>query len=216
MDGLGVLSTRDEPDAFRPYDAGRSGSVLGDGAAWVVLEEYESALRRGATVHAEVTGVGSTFDGAALPTPQPSGAPLAAAIRAGLREARIDPAEVNYVASHGCATLLGDVSEARALTSVFGRDRQPAVSSVKPATGHLVAGAGSLNAAVAALAVGQGAVPPTANLHQQDPECTLTDLPRTARQTPVRHAVALARGLEGQPVALVVSAPDAATDRRTA
>ena len=216
MDGLGVLSTSHESDAFRPYDTERSGSVLGDGSAWVVLEEYEAARRRGATMHAEITGFGSTFDGARLPTPEPTGATLAAAVRAGLREARVLPDEVDYVASHGCATALGDVSEARALTSVFGRDRQPAVSSVKPSTGHLVAGAGSLNVAVAALAVGTGSVPPTANLRTQDPECGLTDLPRTARDMPVRHAVAVARGLEGQQVALVVSAPGTLADRRPA
>ncbi|GLY07026.1 beta-ketoacyl-[acyl-carrier-protein] synthase II [Actinoplanes sp. NBRC 101535] len=207
MEGLGVLSTSREEDAFRPYDTERSGSVLGDGSAWLVLEEHGSATRRGARVHAEVTGFGSTFDGTGLLCPAPDGAPLEAAVRAALREARLDPSDVGYVAAHACATGLGDVSEARALAGVFGAGGQPPVSGVKPVTGHLVAGAGALNAGVAALAVGTGAIPPTANLRRQDPECPLTDLPRTARQTPVRHAVAIARGLEGQQVALVVGAP---------
>ncbi|OLE24449.1 MAG: 3-oxoacyl-ACP synthase [Actinobacteria bacterium 13_1_20CM_3_71_11] len=216
MDGLGVLTDRNElgAQAFRPFDVDRSGSVLGEGASWLVLEEYEAATRRGATIYAEVTGFGSTFDGATLPTPEPSGAPLAVAIRKALDEARVNPDEVDYVASHGCATLLGDPSEARALASVFGPAGQPAVGSVKPATGHLVAGAGALNVAVCTLAVAEGAIPPTLNLERPDPDCPLDNLVVQAREARVRHAVAVARGLEGQQVALVVSTPG--EERRTA
>ncbi|MDT3395878.1 beta-ketoacyl-[acyl-carrier-protein] synthase family protein [Streptomyces sp. B1866] len=210
MDGLGVLSTRNDlgAEAFRPYDADRSGSVLGDGAAFLVLEEYQAALRRGAHVYAEIRGFGSTLDSDRLLTPAPSGAPLAAAVGHALQEAGTDPGGVDYVATHGCATRAGDASEARALRTVFeGAARPPVASSVKPATGHLVAAAGALNAAVCALAIDGGAVPPTLNLQRPDPACAGLDwVPGQAREMPVRGAVALARGLEGQQVALALTA----------
>ncbi|MFH8366946.1 beta-ketoacyl-[acyl-carrier-protein] synthase family protein [Streptomyces sp. NPDC018031] len=213
MDGLGVLSDRNDlgAGAFRPYDADRSGSVLGEGAAFLVLEEYQAARARGAHLYAEIRGVGATVDTARLLTPREDGAPLAAAVRRALDEARLAPGGVDYLATHGCATRLGDTSEARALDSVFGTaDRAPVASSVKPATGHLVAAAGALNAAVCALAVDGGAVPPTLNLDRPDPGCAAMDwVPGEARDVPVRAALALARGLEGQQVALALTAPGA-------
>ncbi|GAA2483569.1 beta-ketoacyl-[acyl-carrier-protein] synthase family protein [Streptomyces gobitricini] len=211
MDGLGVLTTRNdrEAEAFRPYDRERSGSVLGEGAAFLVLEEWESARRRQARVYAEIRGSGTTQD-PDLVSPREDGRPLAAAVRRALREATVAAGEVDYVATHGCATRLGDLTEARALTSVFGRDSGVVASSVKPATGHLVAGAGALNAAVCAMAIDGAAVPPTLHLDRPDPGCEGIDwIPRQARELRVRTTVALARGLEGQQVALVLSAPTA-------
>ena len=110
------------------------------------------------------------------------------------------------MAAHGCATRLGDLSESRALTGLFGAGRRPVASSVKPATGHLVAGAGALNAAVCALAVDAGAVPPTLNLDRPDPECDFDFVPHEARRIRPRHTLSIARGLEGQQVALALSA----------
>ncbi|MFF2654247.1 beta-ketoacyl-[acyl-carrier-protein] synthase family protein [Streptomyces sp. NPDC058045] len=217
MDGLGVLTTRNEAGAaaFRPYDTERSGSVLGEGSAFLVLEEWESARRRGARVYAEVGGFGATQD-PDLITPHPDGEPLAAAVRRALREAAVEPGEVDYAATHGCATRLGDRTEARALTSVFGRGSGTAASSVKPATGHLVAGAGALNAAVCALAIDGSALPPTLGLDQVDPECAGMDwVAGEARETRVRHTVAIGRGLEGQQTALVLSAPTEQARRRS-
>lgn len=211
MDGLGVLSTRNDlgAQAFRPYDADRSGSVLGEGAAFLVLEEREAARRRGAHLYAEISGFGSTLDSARLLAPAEDGAPLAAAMNHALDEARIPGEDVDYVATHGCATRLGDASEASALRRTFpAPEHRPVASSVKPATGHLVAAAGALNAAVCALAIDGGAVPPTLNLDRPDPACQGLDwVPGQARETPVRTALALARGLEGQQIALALTAP---------
>lgn len=215
MDGLGVLTTRNEAGAgaFRPYDRGRTGSVLGEGSAFLILEEWESARRRGAHVYAEVGGFGATQD-PDLVTPHPDGEPLAAAVGRALREAGVDAGDVDYVAAHGCATRLGDRTEARALTRVFGHGRATAAGSVKPATGHLVAGAGALNAAVCAMAVDGSALPPTLGLDRLDPECAGMDwVTGQAREVRVRHTVAIGRGLEGQQTALVLSAPTEQSQR---
>jgi 3-oxoacyl-[acyl-carrier-protein] synthase II len=128
-------------------------------------------------------------------------------MQAALREADTAPEAVGYVATHGSGTRLGDVSEARALRTVFGpaADRL-AASSVKPATGHLVGGAGALNAAVAALAIYHSVIPPTLNLENPDPACDLDWVPGRAREKRVAQALALARGLEGQNVAVTLRA----------
>jgi 3-oxoacyl-[acyl-carrier-protein] synthase II len=209
FDTLGILTQRNElgAAACRPYDVDRSGTVLGEGSAFLVLEPAEDAAARGARVYAEIVGFGNAYDSSRLITPDPEGSSLAGAIGAALREADAGPADVDYVATHGSGTRAGDSSEARALRTVFGDDGKLAASSVKPATGHLVGGAGALNAAVAALAVSSGILPPTLNLERPDPDCDGLDwVPREARRREVRQALALARGLEGQNVALAVRA----------
>lgn len=209
MDGLGVLTDRNElgAQAFRPYDKERSGSVLGEGAAVLVLEEYDAAAARGARIYAEICGHGSAFDIGGLVAPEPDGAALTAAVTAAGREAGWNGSGPDYVATHGCATRLGDASEAVGLRAAFGDAAgRVAASSVKPAIGHLVAAAGAANVAVAALAVHHGAVPPTLNLTDPDPGCDLDWVPNEARELPVRSAVALARGLEGQNVAVALKA----------
>jgi len=209
FDTMGILTQRNDlgAGACRPYDVDRSGAVLGEGSAFLVLEPAEEAEARGARVYAEIAGLGNAYDSGKLITPDPEGRSLAAAIRSALDEAGSKPEEVDYVATHGSGTRAGDASEARALRSVFGEDGQLA-SSVKASTGHLIGGAGALNAAVAALAISEGVVPPTLNLERPDPECEGVDwVPREARRTQVRQAVALARGLEGQNVAVAIRAP---------
>lgn len=207
LDTLGVLSGRNElgAGACQPYDRQRDGSVLGEGAAFVVLEEREAARARGARAYAEILGAGGGFDVDGHLTPHADGHGLAHALRSALRDAHLAPADVDYVATHGCGTRLGDASEARALRTVMGEDAPPA-SSVKPAAGHLVGGAGALNVAVAALAAHHGVVPPTLNLTDPDPACDLDWVPGEARELQVEHALALARGLEGQNVAVAVRA----------
>jgi len=207
MDGLGVLTDRNDlgDRAFRPYDRERSGSLLGEGAAIIVLEELESARRRGARVYAEISGAGSAFDVESLVTPERDGQALTAAIVGAMREARFPAGGPDYVATHGCATVLGDVSEHAGIRSALGDSGGTVASSVKPVVGHLVAAAGAMNVAVAALAVRDGAVPPTLNLDDPDPECAFDWVPGEARQTPVRRALALARGLHGQNVALALA-----------
>lgn len=209
MDGLGVLTTRNDrgAEAFRPYDVERSGSVLGEGSAFLVLEDLERARARDARVYAEVTGFGSRFDGERTLTPSPDGAGLAAAIGAALREAATAPDDVDYIALHGCATRLGDPSEVAALRRAFGAHADALCgSSVKPATGHLVAAAGALNVAVGALALRDQVVPPTLHVAHKDPACDVDVVPNEARKTTVRNAIAIGRGLEGQQAVLALRA----------
>lgn len=209
FDGLGLLTGQNDlgAGACRPYDRRRSGTVLGEGAAMLMLEEYGAAAGRGARIYAEITGFGSGSDAYKPLTPHPEGRGLAIAMRAALREAESAPEAIGYLATHGCATPLGDSSEARAIRAVFGTAAgRLTASSVKPATGHLVAGAGALNVAVAALAIKHRIVPPTLNLETPDPACDLDWVPGRAREVHVDRALALARGLAGQNVALALRA----------
>jgi 3-oxoacyl-[acyl-carrier-protein] synthase II len=209
FDGLGVMTGQNDlgARAVRPFDRDRDGTAFGEGAAFLVLEEREAALARGATAYAEVTGFGSTFDGYETLVPSPDGKPLAHAIGAALREAGASPDDIGYVAAHGCATKKNDRSETRALHAAFGAAaKRLAISSVKPATGHLCAASGALNVGVAALALRHQVVPPTLNLEHPDPECDLDYVPNEARPVETRHAIALACGLEGQQIALALRA----------
>jgi len=206
IDALGILTRRNDlgAGACRPYNRDRDGTVMGEGGAFLMLEELSAARARGANVYAEVVGYGAASDVGHYVTPDPHGHAIVQAIDAALREAGAGPADVDYVAAHGSGTRLGDASEAAALRRALGADGVLA-SSVKPATGHLVAAAGALNAAVATLAIARGSVPPTLNLEAVDPACAGVDwVPREGRQARVRLALALARGLEGQVVALAM------------
>jgi 3-oxoacyl-[acyl-carrier-protein] synthase II len=212
MDGLGVLTVRNElgDRAFRPFDREHSGSVFGEGAALLVLEEREHALARGAPVYAEIDGFGAGSDCVRPPSSHPRARGLTRAIGHALRDAGRGR-ETDYVAAHGCATPLGDVSETRSLHDALGGAAKAArISSVKPQTGHLVGAAGALNAAVAALALHHGTIPATRNLDVPHPECDLDWVPGEPRESRPRTALALARGLEGQAVALSLRAAHAA------
>lgn len=207
-DGMGFMTRENAlgARACRPFEAKRTGAVLGDGAAILVLEELETARARGARVYAEVTGFGSGYDNYKVVTPHPEGRGLARAMEVALRDAGSAPGEVSFVAAHGSGTLLGDASEARAIGHVFGaRPASLAGSSVKAATGHLMAAAGALNVAVAALALKHQTLPPTLNLDVVDPACAM-DWVREARPARVTQALALARGISGQNVALALRA----------
>jgi 3-oxoacyl-[acyl-carrier-protein] synthase II len=178
---------------------------MGEGAALMVLEDLESAQARGARVYAEVVGFGAGSDISHLVTPDRDGRGVQLAAEGALREAGSSPDAVGYVAAHGSATRLGDASEARALSGLF--NGGTAVSSVKAATGHLYAGAGALNAAVAALAIQAGALPPTLNLEHPDVAGDGIDyIANEAREAKVSEALAIARGFEGQNVALALRA----------
>jgi 3-oxoacyl-[acyl-carrier-protein] synthase II len=193
--------------AVRPFDRDRDGSVLGEGTAFVVLEELEAAQKRGARVYAEIVGYGGGADASGTTVPHPEGRGLVVALEKALREAKIEPAAVDYLAAHGDATKDGDASEAAALHRIFGDDGGLVASSVKAATGNVVAAAGALNAAVAALAVSHGVAPPTLNLEHPDPACNHVDwIPQEARELKIGTAVAVARGFAGQNVALALKA----------
>jgi 3-oxoacyl-[acyl-carrier-protein] synthase II len=208
-DAMGFMTRSNELGArgCRPFDVARSGTVLGDGAALLVLEELEAARARGARVHAEITGMGLAYDSQALMTPDSEGRALSRAMEGALRDAATTAAKVGYVAAHGSGTRLGDASEARALQAVFGRAAAGlAASSVKPATGHLMAAAGALNVAVAALALEHQVLPPSLNLDDVDPRCELDWVRAKKREARVEQALALARGLGGQEVAIALRA----------
>ena len=209
MDTIGIMTARNElgAGACQPFDRDRDGTVMGEGGAFFLLEDMELAEERGAKVYAEVVGFGSGIDTGSVITPEIDGQGLALAVEAALSEAGSSAGDVGYVAAHGSGTSLGDSSEAAALRTVFGEEGATPASRVKPATGHLCAGAGALNAAVAALAVHHGAMPPTLNLEQPDPGCDGIDwIPNDAREAEVRQSLALARGFEGQNVALAFRA----------
>ena len=211
LDGLdGYLTGHNElgARACRPFDSARDGTVLAEGGAFMVLETAEGAASRGARVYAEIVGLGGGNDANASLTPNADGRGLINAMRGALREARLEPAAIDYIAAHGPGTKLGDLTEAQAIKATFGdASNGLAASSVKGATGHLVGAAGALNAAVSALAIHHGAVPPTLNLDDPDPECNHADwVPLEARQLEVKHGLALARGFVGQNVALAFSA----------
>ena len=204
-DTAGITTRRNElgSAACAPYDIERDGTVMGEGGAFLMLEELDAAKARGATVYAEITGTGAASDTGALLGTDPSGRPVAATVERALRSAGSSPREIDYVAAHGTGTKNGDASEAAGLRTAFG-EGEAVASSVKGATGHLMGAAGALNAALAALAVSRGAMPPTLNLNDLDPDCQGVDwVPNEAREAPVHQALALARGLEGQNVALV-------------
>ncbi len=194
--------------ACRPFDRTRDGFVLGEGAAVLVLEELASAVARDARVYCELVGYGCSTDAYHVTTPDPSGRGAAAAMRAALADAGLPRESVGYVNAHGTATRLGDAAEATALHTVFGDD-QPAVSSTKAATGHMLGAAGAVEAAIAALGVARGVLPPTLNLTRPDPACDLDHVRGTARHTPVEAAMSNSFAFGGHNVALLFRADGA-------
>ncbi len=193
----------DDPTrASRPFDARRNGFVLGDGSAVLVLESAEHAAARGATGYAELIGWGSSTDAHHPTMPRPDGAGAADAMRAALANAGLDPTDIGYVNAHGTGTKLGDIAESAALNAVFGAHR-PAVSSTKGATGHLLGAAGAVEAAVTALAVARGLLPPTLNLDEPDPACDLDHVRGAARPAVLRAALSNAFAFGGHNTSLV-------------
>lgn len=185
-----ALSTRnDDPKtASRPWDRDRDGFVLGEGAGILVLEEYEHAKKRGAKIYAEVAGFGMSGDAHHITAPNING-PKNAMLGA-IRDAGINPEDVNYVNAHGTSTPLGDLNESNAIKAVLGNAAQNVVvSSTKSMTGHLLGGAGGVESVFTTLAIHHGIIPPTINLFNQDPECDLDYCANTARQEPIKVAL---------------------------
>lgn len=188
-----ALSRRnDDPQrASRPYDADRDGFVLGEGAAALVLETEEHALARGAHIYAEVVGGGVTADAYHITAPEPDGAGAARAVELALAQAGASPEDVVHINAHATSTPVGDVAEYRAFLRVFGdRVREIPVSATKAATGHLLGGAGAVEAMFTALALDTGTLPPTINLDEQDPEIPL-DVVTEPREVDVDGGVAI-------------------------
>jgi 3-oxoacyl-[acyl-carrier-protein] synthase II len=205
---LTALSTRnDAPQrASRPFDRLRDGFVLGEGAGMVILEELEHARRRGAVVHAELTGYGCTADAFRVTDCHPEGRGAAACMRAALADARLAPEAVGYVNAHGTSTRLNDLAETLAIKQVFGAAAYDTpVSSSKSTLGHLIGGAGAVELVICVLALRRGVLPPTSNYEVPDPECDLDYIPNVPRERRVRHALSNSFGFGGQNASLVVS-----------
>jgi 3-oxoacyl-[acyl-carrier-protein] synthase II len=203
-----ALSTSARPpsEVSRPFDAQRDGFVLGEGAAVVVLESYRRAKRRGATIYAEVTGYGSSFDAFGITRPEPEGKGAALSMSAALREARIDPSKIDYINAHGTSTRLNDLMETVAVKRVFGhRASSIPMSSQKSMIGHLIGASGAVEAAATALSLRQGVVPPTINLATPDPACDLDYVPNTSREMPLETAISNSFGFGGQNASLVMT-----------
>jgi len=206
-----AISTRnDEPErASRPWDAGRDGFVMGEGAGVLVLEELEHARRRGAPILAEVLGFGMSSDAYHISAPSEDGDGAIRVMRAALDDAGLTPDSIDYVNAHGTSTPVGDVAETRAIKAVFGAHAHSlAVSSTKSMTGHLLGASGAVECAIAVQTVTHGIVPPTINLDEPDPENDLDYVPHAAREIPVRVALTNSFGFGGTNACLVVGALD--------
>lgn len=191
-----------DPGPCRPFDRDRRGMSIGEGAAFVVLEDAARARARGAVIHAELAGYGMTTDAYHVTSPHPTGEGMARAMADALARARVAPGEVRYANAHGTATPQNDRIEARALRAVFGEGRL-LVSSTKSMIGHTMAAAGSLEAVATILAVVHDVVPPTVNLETPDPEVTFDCVPGAAREVPVGCAISNSFGFGGQNVTLL-------------
>lgn len=179
-----AMSTRnqDPGTASRPFDAGRDGFVMGEGAAVVVLEERDRALARGAPVYGEIVGYGYTNDAHHMTAPRPDGAQAARAMRLALADGDVSPGEIEYVNAHGSSTPLNDSTETLAIKQVFGAHAyRLAVSGTKGYYGHALGASGAIETAICALSLARGWLPPTINLTQPDPACDLDCLPREGR-----------------------------------
>jgi 3-oxoacyl-[acyl-carrier-protein] synthase II len=202
-----ALSARnDDPaGASRPFDAARDGFVISEGAGIVILEELGHAVRRNASVHAEVAGYGVSGDAFHVSAPSEDGDGPVRVMRRAIEDAGIDPSAIDYVNAHGTSTPQGDAVETRALKQVFGtRARKVAVSSTKSMTGHLLGGAGGLETAIVAMAIREDIVPPTINHTTPDPECDLDYVPNEARRMKVNYALNNSFGFGGTNAALVL------------
>ena len=202
-----ALSTRnDEPErASRPWDRDRDGFVIGEGAGILVLEEYESARRRGAPLYAEIVGYGMSGDAYHISAPHPEGRGAVAVMRNALADAGLAPETVGYINAHGTSTSLGDLAEVKAVHAVFGAHaRRLAVSSTKSATGHLLGAAGGLECGILALAVRDQVMPATLNLDQPGEGCDLDFVPRDARRTRIEVALTNSFGFGGTNGALLM------------
>lgn len=204
---MGALSRNSDPEAAsRPFDVERDGFVMGEGAGILVLERAADAEERGATPTAAVAGAGASADAHHATAPPEDGGGAILAMRRALEDAGLDPADVDHINAHGTSTPLNDVSEARAIGSVFGDSTgEVAVSSTKGVTGHLLGAAGAVEAIAAVLAIRDGVIPPTANLTQQDPEIALDVVSGAPRERPVRSVVSNSFGFGGQNASLVLT-----------
>ncbi|GAB7053939.1 MULTISPECIES: beta-ketoacyl-ACP synthase II [Paenibacillus] len=202
---LRAMSTRnDEPEkASRPFDTGRDGFVMGEGAGILILESLEHALKRGARIYGEVIGYGMSGDAYHMTDPDPNGA--ARCMAAAVKDAGISFEAIDYINAHGTSTPVGDKSETTAIKTAFGDHAYKlAVSSTKSMTGHLLGAAGGVEALICALALKHGTIPPTINLDDQDPECDLDYVPNVARQADLHVVMSNSFGFGGHNATVIL------------
>jgi 3-oxoacyl-[acyl-carrier-protein] synthase II len=202
-----ALSTRnDAPQrASRPFDAERDGFVIAEGSGIIVLEELESALTRGARIFAEIVGYGLTADAYHMTAPDPEGRGVINCMRMALRDAGLGPEAIDYINAHGTSTPFNDKHETAAIKRVFGEHAHKlAVSSTKSMTGHLLGAGGGVEAAVCALALTEGVIPPTINYESPDPECDLDYVPNHARHVELNTVLSNSFGFGGTNACIVL------------
>ena len=204
---MGALSGRhDDPErASRPFDADRDGFVIGEGAAFVVLEPLARAISRGARVYGEVAGYGRTSDAYHITAPPPGGEGAVACMQAALDDAGLDPSKVGHVNAHGTSTPLNDASEASAVRKVFATP--PPITSVKGVTGHTIGAAGAVEAVAAALSLRDGIVPPTANVERVGDDVQLEVVVNSPREVPAAPVLSNSFGFGGHNASLVIAPP---------
>jgi len=204
-----ALSSRnDEPEkASRPFDLDRDGFIMAEGAGILVLEELNGALERGAPIYAEVVGYGMSGDAYHVSAPEPDGGGAILCMKNALEDAGLKPGEVDYINAHGTSTKLNDASEIRAVKAVFGNHAYKlAISSTKSMTGHLLGGAGGVEAIYTVLTIHKGVIPPTINYEKPDPECDLDFVPNEARRATVKTAMSNSFGFGGTNASLIFQA----------
>lgn len=202
------IKNEDPQGACRPFDMGRDGFVMGEGAAMMVLEDRESALERGAPILAEMVGYGSSSDAFHLIQPAPDGDGAVRAVKMALSRSGISPDEIDYIHAHGTATLLNDRVETSVIKKIFGeRAKKIPISATKSMTGHLLGASGSLGAVITVLAMKNGMAPPTINLTNPDPECDLDFVPNQARPVNIRTAMMNSFGFGGHNAVLIFRQP---------
>ena len=203
----------DEPErASRPFDGTRNGFVLGEGSAFFVLEELETARRRGAHIYAEIAGYATRSNAYHMTGLRPDGLEMAEAIRVALDEARMDPREIDYINAHGSGTKQNDRHETAAFKKSLGEHAYATpVSSIKSMVGHSLGAIGSIEITASVLAMAHDVVPPTANLHTPDPECDLDYVPLTAREHKTDAVLTVGSGFGGFQSAMVLARPDRST-----
>jgi 3-oxoacyl-[acyl-carrier-protein] synthase II len=208
FNSMRALSTHNEaPEkASRPFDLDRDGFVIAEGSGIVILEELEHARKRGARIYAEIRGYAANADAHHITAPAPEGEGAQRCLRLALKDAGMQPGDIDYINAHGTSTKMNDANETLAIKKVFGdQARKIMVSSTKSMTGHMLGAAGGVETAICALAIARGVVPPTINYTTPDPECDLDYVPNTAREVRIRAAASNSFGFGGTNACLILA-----------
>jgi 3-oxoacyl-[acyl-carrier-protein] synthase II len=208
FNSMKALSTRNDAphEASRPFDRDRDGFVVGEGSGILIIEALDHALERGARIYAEISGYGMSSDGYHMTAPPPDGSGAVNCMKSALEDAGFSHDKIDYINAHGTSTPLNDLSETRAIKSVFKEHAyKMAISSTKSMTGHLLGGAGGIETVFTAMAIHNGILPPTINHNQPDEECDLDYVPNSMRKANIEHAMTNSFGFGGTNASLILS-----------